>query len=49
MLAIADDDEFGQFFHSKFWPKLKFFVHDGPKNEMGAFQSLYSHVFSFKG
>ena len=34
--SCADDDSFGQHFHSKYFPSLKFFVHTGPQKELGA-------------
>jgi len=37
------DDEHGQSFHSKHWPKLQYFIHTGFDVEMGALN--YKHMF----
>jgi hypothetical protein len=45
LLCIADDDTYGQFFHSKHYPNLKFFIHTGFDIEMGciSYKSLFLH------
>ena len=34
-MIFLDDDEHGQYFHSKYYPNLKFFVHTSSENHMG--------------
>jgi hypothetical protein len=34
-VLVADDDEYGQFFYSKHFPNLKYFIHIGHEKEMG--------------
>lgn len=34
---MTDDDSHGQFFHSKHFPSLKFFIHLGFDNELGEY------------
>ncbi len=34
-LNCADDDSYGQFFHSKHFPALKFFIQSGFEVELG--------------
>lgn len=41
--SCTDDDSRGQFFHSKYFPSLKFFIHLGFDNEVGClnFKELF--------
>ena len=49
----SDDDSHGQFFHSKYFPTLKFFIHLGFDNELGKnlisshLISLNHHIYSY--
>lgn len=40
LFHFVDDDAQGQFFHSKYYPNLKFFVQTGFDYEQGSFHSI---------